>query len=81
MSEINKALSLFDNITNPVDQEKQKVIDELELMKDNTDEKFIKQGAWIEKNFEKAKPEHVRALLDNGILLVKIKNEIKKIRD
>ena len=52
MSEINKALSLFDNITNPVDQEKQKVIDELELMRDHTDDKFIKQGAWIEKNFE-----------------------------
>lgn len=28
----------------------------------------------------KVKAEHVRALLENGILLVKIKNEIEKIR-
>lgn len=80
MNELNKALSLFDNIVNPVDQEKQKILDELELMKDHTDDKFIKQGSWIEKNFDKAKPEHVRALLNNGILLVKIKKEIEKIR-
>ena len=80
MRERDKVLSLFDNMTNPLDQEKQKILDELELLKDNIDEKFIKQGFWIEKNFAKVKPEHIRALLENGILLVKIKNEIKKIR-
>ena len=80
MRELDKVLSLFDNMTNPLDQEKQKILDELELLKDNIDEKFIKQGFWIEKNFAKVKPEHIRALLENGILLVKIKNEIKKIR-
>lgn len=79
MRELDKVLSLFDNMTNPLDQEK-KILDELELLKDNIDEKFIKQGFWIEKNFAKVKPEHIRALLENGILLVKIKNEIKKIR-
>ncbi len=79
MRELDKVLSLFDNMTNPLDQEK-KILDELELLKDNIDEKFIKQGFWIEKNFAKVKPEHIRTLLENGILLVKIKNEIKKIR-
>ena len=80
MREIDKVLSLFDNMTNPVDQEKQKMLDELELLKDNTNDKFIKQSFWIENNFDKVKAEHVRALLENGILLVKIKNEIEKIR-
>ncbi len=80
MRELDKVLSLFDNMTNPLDQEKQKLLDELELLKDHTDDKFLKQGFWIEKNFAKVKPEHVRALLDNGILLVKIKKEIEKIR-
>ena len=80
MREIDKVLSLFDNMTNPVDQEKQKILDELELLKDHTNDKFIKQSFWIEKNFAKVKVEHVRALLENGILLVKIKNEIEKIR-
>ena len=79
MSELNKALSLFDNIMNSAEAEKQKNIDILELMKEQTDDKFKKQGSWIEKNFDKAKPEHVRALLDNGILLVKIKSEIERI--
>ena len=63
-------------MTNPVDQEKQKTLDELELLKDHTNDKFIKQSFWIEKNFDKVKAEHVRALLENGILLVKIKLEI-----
>ena len=79
MSELNKALSLFDNIMNSAEAEKQKNIDILELMKEQTDDKFKKQSSWIEKNFDKAKPEHIRALLDNGILLVKIKSEIERI--
>lgn len=79
MSELNKALSLFDNIMSSAEAEKQKNIDTLELMKEQTDEKFRKQGQWIEKNFEKAKPEHIKALFENGVMLVKIKGEIEKI--
>ena len=79
MNNIDKALSLFDNIMNSDEAEKQKNIDALELMKEQTDEKFLKQGQWIEKNFEKAKPEHIKALFENGVMLVKIKGEIEKI--
>lgn len=79
MKELNKALSLFDNIMSSSEAEKQKNIDTLELMKEQMDDKFIKQGMWIEKNFNRAKPEHVRALLDNGILLVKIKSELERL--
>lgn len=79
MKELNKALSLFDNIMSSSEAEKQKNIDTLELMKEQADDKFIKQGMWIEKNFSRAKPEHVRALLDNGILLVKIKSELERL--
>lgn len=80
MSDINKALSLFDNIMNSAEAEKQKNIDALELMKKQTDDKFRKQGQWIEKNFEKTKPEHIKALFENGVMLVKIKGEIERIR-
>ena len=68
-------------MTNPVDQEKQKMLDELELLKDHTNDKFIKQSFWIEKNFDKVKAEHVRALLENGVLLVKIKLEILPVEN
>ena len=79
MNNIDKALSLFDNIMNSDEAEKQKNIDALELMKEQTDEKFRKQGQWIEKNFEKAKPEHIKVLFENGVMLVKIKGEIEKM--
>ena len=79
MNNIDKALSLFDNIMNSDEAEKQKNIDALELMKEQTDEKFLKQGQWIEKNFEKAKAEHIKVLFENGVMLVKIKGEIEKM--
>ena len=79
MNNIDKALSLFDNIMNSDEAEKQKNIDALELMKEQTDEKFLKQGQWIEKNIEKAKPEHIKVLFENGVMLVKIKGEIEKM--
>lgn len=79
MNNIDKALSLFDNIMNSAEAERQKNIDALELMKEQTDDKFRKQGQWIETNFEKVKPEHIKALFENGVMLVKIKGEIEKI--